>query len=295
DLPTPAAQGHYDLPHDAATRAPSRPARVTPTPVPVTVKTVGTPVVHGKPGTALASTDVSAALPVAPAKKAAKVPAKIELASTDDSDAKPAKKTTAKDTDTDTTPAKGAKSKTASKTVTALADDDDDCAPAKAAKGKSHASTAAAKKKATTACTQLASSDDDSAVTSKTRKGAKSKAPSADDADTSKAKTAKSARSAKADTEKASPGRVYVQVAGGANRDDMDKAWAGVKKKAPELMKGHSPLTTPLNATNRLLVGPFKDDAEAQAFVNKMSAKGLSGFTFKSAKGQKVDKVDTGQ
>jgi hypothetical protein len=60
-------------------------------------------------------------------------------------------------------------------------------------------------------------------------------------------------------------------------------------------MKGRSPSTTPLKATNRLLVGPFKDEDEAQAFVNKMAAKGLSGFTFKSAKGQKVEKIDTGQ
>lgn len=96
-------------------------------------------------------------------------------------------------------------------------------------------------------------------------------------------------------TEKGSSAKVYVQVAGGANREDMDKAWAGVKAKAPELMKGRTPSTTPLKATNRLLVGPFKDDAEAQAFVNKMAGKGVSGFTFKSSKGQKVDKVDAGK
>ena len=87
--------------------------------------------------------------------------------------------------------------------------------------------------------------------------------------------------------------KIYVQVAGGANRADMDKAWAGVKAKAPDLMKGHTPATTPLHATNRLLVGPFKDEDAAQAFVNKMAGKGLSGFTFKSGKGQKVEKIDT--
>jgi hypothetical protein len=68
-----------------------------------------------------------------------------------------------------------------------------------------------------------------------------------------------------------------------------------VKKKAPELMKGRTPSTTPLKATNRLLVGPFKDEDEAQAFVNKMATKGLSGFTFKSTNGQKVEKVDSGK
>jgi Flp pilus assembly protein TadD len=95
-------------------------------------------------------------------------------------------------------------------------------------------------------------------------------------------------------TEKSPAERVYVQIAGGANKADMDKAWSGVKTKAPELMKDRAPSTTPLRATNRLLVGPFKDEAEAQAFVNKMAGKGLSGFTFKSAKGQKVEKLGGG-
>jgi len=291
DLPTPAAQGHYDLPHDAATRTASRPVRPAPAPVPATMKTVGTPVVHGKAGTAPASADTAVTTAAtAPVKKITKAPAKAELAGADDGDARPAKKTSAKDVDTDATPAKGTKAKAAdsARARTAVAAADEDCAPAKS---KSH-SKAAARKKASTACTQLASSDDDSAVAPKTRKG---KASTAADSDDGKAKSSKSSRSAKAEPEKAAPERVYVQVAGGANRDDMTKAWAGVKKKAPELMKGHSPLTTPLKATNRLLVGPFKDEAEAQAFVNKMSAKGLSGFTFKSSKGQKIDKIDTGQ
>ncbi len=75
----------------------------------------------------------------------------------------------------------------------------------------------------------------------------------------------------------------------------MDKAWAGLKKKAPDLMKGHTPQTAPVHATNRLLVGPFKSDEEAQAFVNKMAGKGLSGFTVKTPKGTKVEKIDSSQ
>jgi len=292
ELPTPAAQGHYDLPHDAATRTASRPA-----PVPAPTKTVGTPVVHGKTSTASSDADTT---PVAPTKKTTRASAKTELAGADTTDTKPAKKAAARDEDADTTPVKGTKGKSTAKTRTAAADDDEDCAPAKPSRSKGHTKTVA-KKKASTTCTQLASKDDDSDAvsTAKTKKGAKSRASAVDDdADDSKAKSSKSSRSAKADksaTEKGGGERIYVQIAGGANRDDMDKAWAGVKKKAPELMKGHSPLTTPLKATNRLLVGPFKTDDEAQAFVNKMAAKGLSGFTFKSSKGQKVDKIDTGQ
>jgi Flp pilus assembly protein TadD len=293
DLPTPAAEGHYDLPHDAATRTPGRPAA---RPAPVPAKTVGTPVVHGKTAPASADTD---ATPAAPAKKPAKALAKAELASADDSPAKSTRKTAVRDEDADDAPAKGTKARPSAKAKTAAADDDADCTPAPAAKGRGHHARATARKTPSTACTRLATADNDSATAAKAKKGAKSRASTADDSDDAKPKTAKSARS-KAGSDKAAPAkagteRVYVQVAGGANRDDMDKAWAGVKKKAPELMKGRTPSTTPLKATNRLLVGPFKDEAEAQAFVNKMSAKGLSGFTFKSNKGQKVEKVDTGQ
>jgi len=272
-----------------------------PAPVSAPAKTVGTPVVHGK--TATASADDDATPPAA--KKTAKAPTRTELASVDDTPARSARKSAAKDEDADATPARSIKAKaagTSAKAKTATADDDADCAPAPApaAKGKGRHARPVAKKTPSTTCTQLATADDDGA---RTKKGAKSKASSVDDADDARARATKSGKSAKAadktasgkaTSEKAGAERVYVQVAGGANRDDMDKAWAGVKKKAPELMKGRTPSTTPLKATNRLLVGPFKDESEAQAFVNKMAAKGLSGFTFKSGKGQKVEKVDAG-
>jgi hypothetical protein len=91
---------------------------------------------------------------------------------------------------------------------------------------------------------------------------------------------------------KSGAARVYVQIAGGANRSDLGKALAGVRRQAPELMKGKAASTTALKATNRLLVGPFKDEDEAQGFVNKAAGKGVSAFVFKSAKGQKIDRLD---
>jgi len=57
-------------------------------------------------------------------------------------------------------------------------------------------------------------------------------------------------------------------------------------------MKGRTAQTMPIHATNRLMVGPFKSEDEAQAFVNKLAGKGLSGFTVKTGKGQKVEMVD---
>lgn len=89
------------------------------------------------------------------------------------------------------------------------------------------------------------------------------------------------------------PARIWVQVAGGASTADLPRTWARLKPKAPPLAKDQDVWTTPLRATNRLLVGPFKNDDEAQAYVNRMSKAGLSGFTFTSEKGQEIAKLPT--
>jgi Flp pilus assembly protein TadD len=85
--------------------------------------------------------------------------------------------------------------------------------------------------------------------------------------------------------------RIWVQVAGGANEASLEKAWAGVKTKAPDLFRGRQGWSTPLRATNRVLTGPFKSADDAQEFVNKLSKAGLSGFVFTSTKGQKIDRL----
>ena len=81
------------------------------------------------------------------------------------------------------------------------------------------------------------------------------------------------------------PARIWVQVAGGANEGDLPKAWAKVKAKAPTVFGARSGWTTPLRATNRVLAGPFKTDAEARAFVNQLAKEGVSAFAFTSDAG----------
>ena len=88
-----------------------------------------------------------------------------------------------------------------------------------------------------------------------------------------------------------SPERYWVQVAGGAHKADLPKAYARLKDKSPKLFAGQSAWTTPLRATNRLLVGPFKTAEEAQGFVNKAGKESLSAFSFKSETGQEVEKL----
>jgi Flp pilus assembly protein TadD len=107
--------------------------------------------------------------------------------------------------------------------------------------------------------------------------------------------SAKSKESAKEKSAKAKPAkepeRHWVQIAGGANKADFPKRFAALKEKYPKLLSGRSAWTTPLRATNRLLVGPFKSAAEAQAFVNSSSKEGFSTFAFTSEAGQEIEKL----
>ena len=109
-----------------------------------------------------------------------------------------------------------------------------------------------------------------------------------------KAKLADAGKGGRAATAKAAaklPERHWVQVAGGANKATLPQAWGVVKAKYPALLNGRTPYTTPLRATNRLLVGPFKSDDEAQAFVNKASGAGMNAFTYTSPAGTVVETV----
>lgn len=101
---------------------------------------------------------------------------------------------------------------------------------------------------------------------------------------------AKKAAAAKAKLPK-HPKRYWVQVAGGANRADLSKEWKRLSGVAPAAFKGKQGWWTPLNATNRLLTGPFGSDKEAQAFVNSLAKQKLSGFSFTSSEGQEVTKL----
>ncbi|WP_017670101.1 SPOR domain-containing protein [Blastomonas sp. AAP53] len=87
------------------------------------------------------------------------------------------------------------------------------------------------------------------------------------------------------------PKRYWVQVAGGANRADLSKEWKRLTSTSPAVFKGKQGWWTPLNATNRLLTGPFGSAAEAQSFVNTLAKNKLSGFSFTSSDGQEVTKL----
>ncbi|MBW6528883.1 SPOR domain-containing protein [Sphingomonas sp. RHCKR7] len=179
------------------------------------------------------------------------------------------------------TRARGKQLAAADKRRSPAAEEDEPPVTRKSARGRAAAEdepaakTAAAKKKA--ADRKPATSkdgDEDDAPAGKTGKGA----------------TRASARAA-AKAEREEPARIWVQVAGGANPGDLGKAWKAAQGKAPALA-GKRAYTTPLRATNRIVTGPFKTQAEARAMVNTLASQGLSAFTFTSEAGQKVSRLD---
>jgi hypothetical protein len=119
---------------------------------------------------------------------------------------------------------------------------------------------------------------------------AKSKAEKDGLAKAEKAKADKEAAEAVA-IAKRNPPRVWVQVATGANESGLGITWKRLREKAPDAFKGLSASYTPFKATNRVLVGPFKSNAEARTLVNAMSKAGLSGNTFASEAGQEILKI----
>jgi Flp pilus assembly protein TadD len=87
------------------------------------------------------------------------------------------------------------------------------------------------------------------------------------------------------------PSRVWVQVAGGADRAAFPHEFDRLKTKAPKLLGGRSAWAAKLNATNRLLVGPFTDAEAAQDFVNALRKADLTAFAWTSEAGEKVEKL----
>lgn len=87
------------------------------------------------------------------------------------------------------------------------------------------------------------------------------------------------------------PERYWVQVAGGARKADLPRAYANLKEKWPKQLSGRTPHTMPLRATNRLLIGPFKTAREAQDWVNEASKSGFASFTYTSPAGVEVEKL----
>jgi len=88
------------------------------------------------------------------------------------------------------------------------------------------------------------------------------------DAVAAKAKAEADAKAkAEAAEKKASPARIWVQVATGANAKALATDFGKFAKKSPAVFKGKSGATAEWGKTRRLLVGPFKDRKAAQDWL----------------------------
>lgn len=131
-----------------------------------------------------------------------------------------------------------------------------------------------------------APSKKDDPKTAASKKDEDAKSPSA-----KKDTAGKSATAKKEEPKAKEPSRHWVQIAGGANEAAMEREFLRLKTKAPKLLSARTPWTTPLKATNRLLVGPFKSADDAQDFVNELSKQGVPAFSWTSPAGQEIVKL----
>lgn len=88
------------------------------------------------------------------------------------------------------------------------------------------------------------------------------------------------------------PARHWVQIAGGANKHDLDKEWDKLKRKWPSQLAGRSPWTTHYRFTNRLLIGPFPSSKAAQDWVTQRKKEGFATFRVETRAGDEVERVD---
>ena len=116
---------------------------------------------------------------------------------------------------------------------------------------------------------------------------AKAKADAAEKLKLAKEAEAKKEAEEKAADLKRNPSRIWVQIATGSNRTALGYDWKRLKGKAPNALAGQSAWVAP----NRLLIGPFKSQAEARAKVNALSKEGLATNTHTSEAGQEVTRL----
>ena len=89
-------------------------------------------------------------------------------------------------------------------------------------------------------------------------------------------------------TKKASPERIWAQIATGSNPAALAKDYQKLAQKSPAAFKGQSGWHVPFKGTRRLLVGPFATQKKAMEFLSKA---GISGIPFESPAGMEISKL----
>ena len=90
----------------------------------------------------------------------------------------------------------------------------------------------------------------------------------------------------------AHPARHWVQVATGRDRSALAFDWRRIARRSESLLDGKGPFVTPWGVANRLLAGPYDSAAQAREIVSKLKALDVDSFTFTSAQGEAVERLD---
>lgn len=89
---------------------------------------------------------------------------------------------------------------------------------------------------------------------------------------------------------KAAPERHWVQIATGSNPRALARDFEKMVARAP-VLKGQDAWSARFGGTRRMLVGPFKSQSEAVAFMSRAKAAGINGFNWTSPEGAEVEKL----
>lgn len=98
-------------------------------------------------------------------------------------------------------------------------------------------------------------------------------------------------------TAKAPPGRAtsakryWVQLASGANPNALPAEFQRIRRKDADLLDKLSPYVASDGERARLLVGPFKDAADAAEFADALESSRIDAFSWTSQPGQPVRKI----
>ena len=94
----------------------------------------------------------------------------------------------------------------------------------------------------------------------------------------------------KSEPAKTDTGRYWVQIASAPDRL-VASEFNRLKAKVPKLLADKSGWSSPLGATNRVLIGPFKSSTEAQELVNQLAKSDITSFSWTSPAGQEIAKL----
>lgn len=87
------------------------------------------------------------------------------------------------------------------------------------------------------------------------------------------------------------PGRIWVQVATGVDRNALQFDWRRMARKYADLLGKFDPHVVKWGQANRLLAGPFVSLGDAKALVSALKAKGLDSFVYTSPEGQEIIEI----